>query len=251
MSENSGSPATEAQAKQLWQKILDTVVAVITKPAEFFRGMPKTGGFGDPLIFMIVMGVVAGLVRAVLGLVHLGAVLSVGMALASIVLTPILVAILGFVGAGILFLIWKLMGSQESYETSYRCMAYMSAISPITALLQAVPFVGALAGLAWGLWLVVLASVEVHKIKAQTAWLVWGILTAILALFAVGGQIAARKASRAVQEWQKQYGGKPGEEMTPEQAGRAAAAFMKAFEEQAQKEAAKTEGEGETAEAEE
>jgi hypothetical protein len=189
--------------------------------------MPKTGGFGDPLIFMAVMGVLAGIVRAILGLFHFGAAVSAVMAIASVILVPIMVVIFGFIGAAIVFIIWKLMGSQESYETAYRCAAYAMAISPITALCDAIPYVGGLVGIAWMTFLLVTASVEVHKIVAKTAWLVFGIIGAILALLSISSQLAARRLAKSMQNWERDFGGTSGKDMTPEEAGQAAAAFMK------------------------
>jgi hypothetical protein len=121
-------------------------------------------------------------IQAVLGLFHFGMVGSVRAALASIIYMPIGALIFGFVGAAILFGIWKLMGSNESYETAYRCGAYASVTIPILTILGIIPYAGVLIGLAWMLFLLVTASVEVHKIAAKTAWMVFGIITAILAL---------------------------------------------------------------------
>ncbi|MCK7507035.1 MAG: hypothetical protein MZV70_25240 [Desulfobacterales bacterium] len=49
-----------------------TAVNVVTKPAEFFQGMPKTGGFLEPLVFAVIMGLIAGIIQAILGFVGLG-----------------------------------------------------------------------------------------------------------------------------------------------------------------------------------
>jgi len=231
-------PVTKEQVSKQWQGILNTAIAVITKPAEFYRGMAKSGGFVDPLIFVVVMGLIGGVIQAVLGLLHLGGKVSVVMALASIVMGPIMVAIFGFVGAAIMFVIWKIMGSSESYETAYRCGAYAAAISPITTLLGVIPFVGSLIGLAWMLFLLVAASVEVHKIAAKTAWMVFGIIAAILALMSTCGQIASRRLVKQAGAWEQSFG-KPGKETTPEDMGKAAAAMMKAMQEEMAKEAAK------------
>ena len=177
--------------------IVDTVKRVITDPAGFFREMPKEGGFMDPLIFLVAMSVVTALVGVLLSLVGLaGPGATFGAALASIIIVPIFAAIFGFVGAAILFVIWKILGSEESYETAYRCGAYMAAISPITSVLGVIPYLGLVLSAVWGLFLVVTASAEVHKIKQTTAWLVFGILTGLLCLMGVGSQCAARKMSR-------------------------------------------------------
>jgi hypothetical protein len=229
-------PLTEAQAKKLWQSILDSAIAVITKPAEFYRGMAKTGGFGDPLIFLVVMGVIAGVIRAVLGLFHLGMVGSAMVALGSIIFVPVAVLIFGFVWAAILYVIWKLMGSSESYETAYRCSAYAAAVSPIMAVVGIIPYVGSLIGLAWMLFLLVTSSVEVHKIAAKTAWQVFGIITAILALMSTCSQIAAHRAQRQFGSWEREFGKSQGE-TTPEDAAKISAAMMQAMQAEMAKQA--------------
>jgi hypothetical protein len=207
----NGIGASNDKVKSLWNGILETARKVITDPAGFYRAMPRTGGFGDPLVFMVVLGVAAGVLRAVLGFFHLGITGSVMVAMAAIVMTPIAVVIGGFIAAAILFVIWKLMGSNESYETAYRCSAYAVSVSPITAVLGVIPYVGPLIGLVWGLYLVVTASVEVHKIAAKTAWLVFGIITAILAIGSISGQITARRMAREMGAWSHGISVKPGE----------------------------------------
>ncbi len=217
--------------------ILDTAKRVITDPAGFFRDMPREGGYKDPLIFLIAMSVVTALVGVVLSLFGLaGPGATFGVALASLIFVPIFAAIFGFVGAAILFVIWKVLGSEESYETAYRCCAYMAAISPITSILGAIPYLGLLASAVWGLFLVVTASAEVHKIKQGTAWLVFGILTALLCLMGVGSQCAARKMSRDMAPWAERMEemGEEMEDMTPEEAGRAVGEFLKGLQESTQ-----------------
>jgi len=187
-----------------------TAVAVITSPAEFFRGMPKTGGFVEPLVFMVAMGIVGGIINAVISLLGLSVVAGMAAGVASIVVMPIAVAIGGFIGAAILFVIWKLMGSNESYETAYRCCAYMAAISPITAVLNAIPYAGVVISILISTYFIVIASVEVHNIPSNKAWIVFGIIGAIFILMGISSQLAARRltseaakmqeASKALQE---------------------------------------------------
>jgi hypothetical protein len=236
---------TDPQKKLPMEVIIETVKQVITNPVGFYRAMPKTGGFVDPLIFAVVLGAVCGLVQAVLLFVNLGAAATIIGALSTIIIAPIMVAIFGFVGAAIIFVVWKLMGSNESYETAYRCGAYASAILPITAVASMIPVVGGLVGIGWMLYLLVTASVEVHKIPAKKAWLVFGIIAAIFALMTLGAQAGARKVKHSMagfeKEMEKISGGKNAGEMTPEEAGKAAgeaaAAFMKGLQEGAAKHA--------------
>ncbi|NNN04716.1 MAG: YIP1 family protein [Elusimicrobia bacterium] len=181
-------PQPPAAAKSL----VDAAVAVIRSPKNFYAEMPKSGGFGEPLIFLVAMGVVVGLVQAVLGLAGLHPGIGLIAAAVSVIMTPILVAVFGFIGAAVLFGIWKLMGSQESYETAYRCAAYSTAIAPINAVLSAVPYVGIAIGTIWGAFVMIEASVETHKIRVEKARLVFGTLAAALIVMSLSAQWASR-----------------------------------------------------------
>jgi hypothetical protein len=181
-----------------------TAIKVITSPAVFFREMPKTGGFIEPLVFMIVMGVVAGLVQAVLAIAGLNVGAGAGMALASIIIFPVIIAIFGFIGAAIAFVIWKLMGSQETYETAYRCVAYITALWPITTIFGAIPYIGPVLAIALTVYFYAIAGIESHKIAPQTAWIVSGIIGIILIAMAVGAGIASRALRGEALQYQQQ-----------------------------------------------
>jgi hypothetical protein len=199
-----------------------TAVHVITRPADFFQQMSKTGGYVEPLVFAVVMGLISGVIYAVLGLFGLGQVgLSnrLAQALSMIVLMPIAAAIGSFIGGAVLFVIWKLMGSTEDYEASYRCGAYLMALAPVTAVISAVPYAGTVVNAAIMLFYLVTASVYVHRLDARKAWLVFGVIAAVFALLGVYSQYRARHVSTEVEKWRqmgedlkKEYG-KSAEEM--------------------------------------
>ncbi|NLD35544.1 MAG: hypothetical protein GX654_01600 [Desulfatiglans sp.] len=208
------------------KNILNTAMKVITNPVGFYREMPKTGGFVEPLIFAVVLGLVSGVITAILSIFSLGSASSFWMGLAYIILYPIMVAICSFIGAAILFLIWKIMGSLEPYETTYRCVAYATAITPLTVILGIIPYLGSILGLAWGLYLLLVASTEVHKIAQKTALMVFGIIFILLAIFTTCGQFTARRVQKSLGQY---------ENMTPEEAGKAFGEFMKGVKEEAEK----------------
>jgi hypothetical protein len=183
------------------QHIQKTAAHVITNPAGFFREMPVSGGYADPLIFTVAMGVAAGIVMTLLSIVGLIHADTLAMILATLIFMPIFTALGGFIGAAILFVIWKLMGSKYSYETAFRCGAYASAIFPITTLIGVIPYVGAVVGLLWMMYLMVTASVEVHNIPARKAWIVFGILFAIIIFLNINTQTATRKARQDMKKW--------------------------------------------------
>lgn len=177
-----------------------TAIRFITSPAQFYREMPKKGGFVAPLIFMVAMGVIGGIIQAVAGLAGLNPVAGVMAGLASLIIVPIMVAIFGFVGAAIIFMIWKLMGSQEDYETAYRCGAYAAAFTPISTIIGLVPYAGGAVGILIMVYLLVVASVEVHRLPANKAWLVFGIIGVILVFGSISAQMAAKKFAGQMQE---------------------------------------------------
>ena len=202
--------------------ILNTAVTVIKNPVGFFRDMPKTGGFIEPLIFAIAMGLISGVLTTILSIFKLGSATSFLMGIAFIIIYPIMITIASFIGAAIIFVIWKVMGSEEPYETAYRCMAYAMAISPITTLIGIIPYLGAILNLAWWFYLLVTASTEVHKIVRKTAILVFGIICIVLAMFSTCSQFTASRIKKNAEHFSSRM-----DEMTPEEAGKAFGEFMK------------------------
>lgn len=176
--------------------IPQTALKILTAPADFFAAMSKTGGFVEPLVFAVVMGVVGGLLQALITLLGFNPLASLAAGVAAVIMVPVMVAVFSFVGAAVLYVIWMLLGSGESYETAYRCGAYISVLSPIQVAVALIPYLGPLAGMGLAVWLLVVASVQVHKIEEKKAWLVFGIIGAVLAL----GQISAQLAARSMQD---------------------------------------------------
>lgn len=224
MNGNTGNVDVQAY----FAKYMDIIQRIIKTPAVFYREMPKAGGLVEPLTFMVVMGVAAGIIQAVLGIVGIGMSSSFLVALASIVVVPIVFGVFGFIGAGILFFIWKMMGSQEPYEVAFRCFAYGAAIAPVTAILNAVPYIGPLIGLVWMTYLLVNASTEVYGIQPKLAWIVFGGICALLALTSISSQLAARRMVHKLDGMQRQMG--QIDKMSPEEAGKAVGQFLKGMQ---------------------
>ncbi len=161
----------------------EKAIIVITNPAGFFQSMEKTGGYMEPLAFAVIMGGVAGVIQAIMGIFGLGAGFINGFV--SIIKMPIIAGVGSFIGAAILFVIWKFMGSVWDYEVSYRSCAYMMALWPITAIVSIIPYAGMVINTALALFYTVMASVHVHRLPAEKAWLVFGIIFAVLLLLSL------------------------------------------------------------------
>jgi hypothetical protein len=191
-----------------------TAIRVVTAPAEFFHKMPKKGGFLDPLVFALVMGLTASIILAIWSLLGFGygGGASPGLAAVflSIIYMPVIFAIASFIGAAIVFYIWKLMGSAQDYEVSYRCMAYLMALVPIIAIIKVVPYAGTILSFAIITFYIVMVSTEVHGIPVRKALQVFGIIGVVLTMFSLYSEYSARNPTpeqvrKAAEETAKQY----------------------------------------------
>ncbi len=183
-----------------YSDILPTAVRVVRAPAEFFNEMPKTGGFVNPLIFIVFMGFVAGVVYALSGVLGLGYIkTNVHSSLMMLISMPIGAVIGSFVFSTILFFIWKFMGSQENYETSFRCVAYLTALSPVVAILALLPYAGGIINSAIYLYFIVIVSIKVHNIPSQRAWVAFGVVFIMFALWGLRSEHKVRN-----QQWKKE-----------------------------------------------
>jgi Uncharacterized protein conserved in archaea len=193
-----------------------TAIRVVTAPSEFFKQMPKTGGFLEPLVFALVMGFAASVILAIWSLLGCGygGQASPGFAAVflSIIYLPVILAICSFIGAAIIFYIWRFMGSTQNYEVSYRCMAYLMALAPITAVIKVVPYAGTILSFAIGIFYIVIVSTEVHGIPVRKALQVFGIIGVVLTMLLLYSEYSARnryatpeQVRKAAEETAKQY----------------------------------------------
>jgi hypothetical protein len=141
---------------------------------------------------------------------------------------PIMAVIGSFIGTGIMFVIWKLMGTQEPFEVAYRCVAYASAIYPVTAFIGMLPYLGSIAGITWGMYLMFIATKEVHHLNEKTASMVFGIIGFILIFSNVTSEMAARRMAMEFENMGPAM--KNIENMEPEEAGKIVGEFLKGLE---------------------
>jgi hypothetical protein len=227
-------PQTNVDLKAYLEPVLSSAIKVIIDPVSFFKEMPRSGGYVEPAVFIAVMGVVAGVIQTLFGLLGFRSYGdSLGMVFFKIVLIPVFSVIFCFAGAAIFYAIWRALGSEHPYETSYRCAAYMTAISPLLSLLHVIPYLGTLAGIGWMTYLIVVASMEVHSVEMRKAWIVFGAIGAVLALGALSSEYSARQIMGSMHKLDKQM--EDMKNMTPEEAGKKMGEFLKGLEEGAGK----------------
>jgi hypothetical protein len=195
-------------------------VRILTAPAESFRKMPKKGGFLEPLVFALVMGLTASIILAIWSLLGLGygGGASPGLAaiFLSIIYMPVIFVICSFIGAAIVFLIWKVMGSTQKYEVFYRCIAYLMVLAPIIATINVVPYAGIILSFAIVTFYIVIASAEVNGIPVRKALQVFGIIGVVwiigvgLTMLSLYSKYSARNPTpeqvrKAAEETAKEY----------------------------------------------
>jgi len=196
--------------KSYFKGLADIAIKLIATPVDFFRTMPKSGGLIDPMFFLVVTVLIDVIVIFVESFVKHGvSVYGLGMLVVTLIIISMIAVILSFFVAGILYAIWSFMGSNENYETSYRCMAYMQIIVPIAILVSVVPYLGLLC-IAWWLYLMVTATLVVHNLPAKPALLVFGIIAALGGLAYYSSVSSAIKAREHLQEFTRELQRMPG-----------------------------------------
>lgn len=214
--------------------VIQDAIQIVTKPVDFYRRMPHTGGYVEPIIFLVVMAIVAGLILTFFSLFGTNMVGSMAIGLWIVIMFPISALVGSFVGGAIMFVIWKLMGSDKPFETAYRCVAYAGAIYPITAVLGLIPYVGSIVGIAWGMYLMATASTEVHGLDARKAYIVFGVVGALVIMLSVSNEMDTRGRQAQLEEM-----GLTMEDIqnkSPEELGKMVGEFMKGMEEAQEKE---------------
>lgn len=175
----SGSSGGDYNLSNPIGSFTDVVRRVVTRPAEFFSGIPRRGNYLAPLVFALICieisTILGGLLRLAWQTETMGGVRFQGIAygfgdyIADVILTPIGAAIGLFIFAGIAHLLVMLFvgGSNSGYESTFRVVAYVS----VTSLVNWIPLIGGLLAL-YGLYLAVVGLREIHSTTTGRAALV-------------------------------------------------------------------------------
>lgn len=156
--------------------------SVILAPVDFFKEMPKSGGYGNPTIFALINFLIYGIGFTLITL---------GKGFVGIVVTPVFGVIGLFIGAAVLWVCAKIVGGEGDYEGTYRVISYVTA----TYVVYWIPVAGWLVGF-YGLYLMVVGLAEAHRLsqgKALVAVLIPVVIftaIAIVAALAIGSFIA-------------------------------------------------------------
>ncbi len=158
---------------------IETWKEVMQKPSDFYRGMPKTGGYADPLTFAAISFIIYALLTALLSVffgreMYMGGMYNgtyggmyngVGefgffAVLMTVIITPIAGIISLFIEAAILYVIYKVLGGTGSYEGTVRFISYATAV----LVLSWIPLIGLIVGI-YGIYLYIVGGAHVHDVS--------------------------------------------------------------------------------------
>jgi hypothetical protein len=170
----SGLPWDDRQQRGILRAFFDTLVMVLTKPAEAFTAMKREGGLGEPLIYAIIGGSVGGVIyflyNFLLSSAHmLGShenpmikMMGGGIRpLFFIILIPLFIAIGTFIGSGIFHLCLMIVGgAKQPFETTFRVVCFASgSANPLLVI----PICGGLIGGIWKIVLYCIGFARAHE----------------------------------------------------------------------------------------
>ena len=170
----SGLPWERRQELGLVKAFTDTLLMVLTKPADAFTAMKREGGMVDPMIYMLIGGSFGLVVYFIYNFLfqsfgvladrnnpvaHLGA-MGIGW-IFLLILTPILIIVGIFINAAILHLCLMLVGgAKQPFETTFRVVCFASgSVYP----LMVIPFCGGMIAGIWGLVLNCIGLARAHE----------------------------------------------------------------------------------------
>jgi len=131
-------------------EFIETWKKVLTTPSDFFKEMPTSGGYGDPLKFAVINYILAGI-----GLT----LISLGSAFFMILVLPIVGIIWLFISGAILYICFKIVGGSGSYEGTVRMLSYVSAVNAVAWI----PILGWIVAL-YAIYLKIVGGTFVHDI---------------------------------------------------------------------------------------
>ena len=178
---------------------IETWKEVMQRPSDFYSRMPETGGYGDPLTFAAINFVIYGLFTALFTSVFGSEMYMNGMygsarglgffaILVTVIIAPIAGIISLFIEAALLYIIYKILGGEGSYEGTLRFIAYATAV----LVLSWIPFIGWIIGL-YGIYLYIVGGMYVHNVsmtRSVIAVLLPTLLIIILMIILIAGLVA-------------------------------------------------------------
>ena len=188
---------------------------VLKDPKTYFSTMKTTGGIAEPLIKALIYGALAGIIIFIWSLLKFGGTssgLMGGVSGIMAIIWYIVGAIIAlFIGAVILLVISAICKGSTDFEANIRVTAAAMVMMPISALFGFITgfsiTLGTIVGLAislYGLYLLYHGLTQTLKADTGTSKIVVIILAALLVLFTIIGIGAKKKASKFMEDFNKE-----------------------------------------------
>ena len=165
--------------------MLQTIKVVLLEPSQAFSRIRVEGSLGESLVFVLILGTVAGYTWSAWGILFhvaglrmaagfggrgtdLIALLGLTVYTASvIVVVPIGVVVSSFMASGILHLCLMIVGgANRTFEATYAVVAYVTGC---TGLFNIIPMCGGLIGGIWAIVAEIMGLTEAHETTAGRA----------------------------------------------------------------------------------
>lgn len=172
-------------------------LAMVKSPARYFGSLQKDGGYAAPALYAMFWFLVSALLELLLSFVRphpLG--FSLTRRAVWVFAGPPIIVGFGFLLTAQIFVLWHLMGSKNDYRAAFRCWASLAPLSAAGVVLGLVPYLN-LTVLAYGLYLIVAATVHAHLIQRARAWIVWGGVTFLVLALGAGSIMAQKRLRRS------------------------------------------------------
>jgi hypothetical protein len=189
--------------KVRWEKFIEDTRKFYTEPVDFFNNMEKQGGFLEPIVYISIMGALAGIIYIIWSLFSRLMPLAFPVSLSFLIILPLNSVISAVIVAALLHLLWLIMGSKEEFETSFRCVAAISALIPLGAVLGALPIAGNIIYIWIAAFYLVMASNKVHQIPLTKARNVFIVIAAFLTFVFLTGGIKMEKYKKQMEKQQE------------------------------------------------
>ncbi len=168
---------------------IDTWKAVIKTPSNFFEKMSKTGGYVDPLKFLLICNIPSAIFMGLFNGAALASILGVATLAIAPLFMLIFTVIATFIGAifvhiGVLIFAGK---DRSGFEATFGILSYAQAV----AVVSWIPLIGIIPAL-YGIYLGVVGIMKVHQTTGFRAVLAYlgiifllGVIVAAVVIFAI------------------------------------------------------------------
>lgn len=181
----------------------------LTNPKAYFARMPLSGGFGEPVIKVLIYGVIIGvlnLIWSMTGMIFGGGSMLFGGGVGFMALVGgIIGSLIGlFIGGVILLVISAIFKGNTDYEANVRVVSALYIISVIQAVFNFLDgvnlYLSAIVGIVislWGLYITYIALTERLKAQEKGTKILLIILGVLVIITSFTG-IAAKKVSQSI-----------------------------------------------------